>query len=292
MHMITILAAPYRANLDSERVDALRHLFDGGNAIWLADKLAAEFPANRLPEDALRIAEDTRMAGFDLVIQPTQGRRKAVLLADMDSTMIQQECIDELAAEAGVGERVADITARAMNGELNFHEALIERVGLLAGLSEDVIGRVLEQRITLAPGGRELIATMREQGAYTALVSGGFTSFTGPVAEMLGFDEHRANTLLADDGVLTGHVALPVLGREAKIDALHEITAAHGLTPQEAIAVGDGANDLGMLQLAGSGVALHAKPVVAAQAGIRIDHADLTALLYIQGYGRDEFASM
>ena len=229
------------------------------------------------------------MAGFDLVIQPTLGRRKAVLLADMDSTMIQQECIDELAAEAGVGPRVAEITARAMNGELNFHEALIERVGLLAGLDERIVQKVLDERITLAPGGQALVATMRAQGAYTALVSGGFTAFTSRIAKVLGFDEHRANALLADQGVLTGQVGLPILGREAKIEALEEITAARGLTPADAIAVGDGANDLGMIQLAGTGVALHAKPIVAAQAGVRIDHADLTALLYIQGYGRDEF---
>ena len=291
MHTVTLLAAPARSDLTTERVDAIRDLFEGGHAIWLADRLAVEFPADRLPEDAVQIAEDTRRAGFDLVIQPTAGRRKSVLLADMDSTMIQQECIDELAAEAGVGERVADITARAMNGELNFHEALIERVGLLAGLDEAVIGNVLDQRITLAPGGRELVATMRDQGAYTALVSGGFTAFTGPIARALGFDEDRANTLLAADGVLTGRVALPVLGHAAKVEALQEITAARGVSPAEAIVVGDGANDLGMIQLAGTGVALHAKPVVAAQAPIRINHGDLTALLYLQGYGRDEFVA-
>ncbi|TKW66694.1 MAG: phosphoserine phosphatase SerB [Paracoccus denitrificans] len=292
MFTVTVLAAPKRADLTQERVDALRDLLGGQQTIVLADGIAAEFPTDALPDDADAIAEDTRMAGFDLVIQPTQGRRKSVLLADMDSTMIQQECIDELAAEAGVGARVADITARAMNGELNFHEALIERVGLLAGLDERVIQKVLDERITLAPGGRELIATMREQGAYTALVSGGFTAFTSRIAETLGFDEHRANTLLADQGVLTGHVGLPVLGSAAKVDALEEITTARGLTVQDAIVVGDGANDLGMIKLAGTGVAMHAKPLVAAQAKVRIDHADLTALLYIQGYGRDEFATL
>ena len=290
MHTVTVLAAPARADLTPDRVDALRDLLGGGHTIWLADGIAAEFPADQLPADAGAIAEDTRLAGFDLVIQPTLGRRKSVLLADMDSTMIAQECIDELAAEAGVGPRVAEITARAMNGELNFHEALLERVGLLAGLEERVIQKVLDERITLAPGGRELVATMRAQGAYTALVSGGFTAFTSRIAEVLGFDEHRANSLLADEGVLTGHVGLPVLGSAAKVEALEEITAQRGLTPADAIVVGDGANDLGMIQLAGTGVALHAKPVVAAQAAVRIDHADLTALLYIQGYGRDEFA--
>ena len=289
MYTVTVLAAPARADLTEERVEALRDLFAGGHIIWLDDSIAAEFPAEALPPDAAAIADDTRLAGFDLVIQPTEGRRKAVLLADMDSTMIEQECIDELADMAGVGPRVAAITARAMNGELNFHEALIERVSLLAGLNELVIQQVLDERITIAPGGRALIATMRAQGAYCALVSGGFTAFTAPIAAELGFNEHRANALLADEGVLTGHVGLPILGREAKIEALEEITAQHGLTPADAIVVGDGANDLGMIQLAGTGVALHAKPVVAAQAGVRIDHGDLTALLYLQGYGRDEF---
>ncbi len=289
MYTVTVLAAPARADLTEDRVEALRDLFAGGHIIWLDDSIAAEFPAETLPADAAAIAEDTRLAGFDLVIQPTEGRRKAVLLADMDSTMIEQECIDELADMAGVGPRVADITARAMNGELNFHEALIERVALLAGLNELVIQQVLDERITIAPGGRVLIATMRAQGAYCALVSGGFTAFTAPIAAELGFNEHRANTLLADDGVLTGHVGLPILGFEAKIEALNDITAQHGLTPADAIVVGDGANDLGMIRLAGTGVALHAKPVVAAQAGVRIDHGDLTALLYLQGYGRDEF---
>ena len=289
MYTVTVLAAPARADLTEERVEALRDLFAGGHIIWLDDSIAAEFPAEALPPHAAAIADDTRLAGFDLVIQPTEGRRKAVLLADMDSTMIEQECIDELADMAGVGPRVAAITARAMNGELNFHEALIERVSLLAGLNELVIQQVLDERITIAPGGRTLIATMRAQGAYCALVSGGFTAFTAPIAAELGFNEHRANALLADEGVLTGHVGLPILGREAKIEALEEITAQHGLTPADAIVVGDGANDLGMIQLAGTGVALHAKPVVAAQAGVRIDHGDLTALLYLQGYGRDEF---
>lgn len=289
MYTVTVLAAPARADLTEERVEALRDLFAGGHIIWLDDSIAAEFPAEALPPDAAAIGDDTRLAGFDLVIQPTEGRRKAVLLADMDSTMIEQECIDELADMAGVGPRVAAITTRAMNGELNFHEALIERVSLLAGLNELVIQQVLDERITIAPGGRTLIATMRAQGAYCALVSGGFTAFTAPIAAELGFNEHRANALLADEGVLTGHVGLPILGREAKIEALEEITAQHGLTPADAIVVGDGANDLGMIQLAGTGVALHAKPVVAAQAGVRIDHGDLTALLYLQGYGRDEF---
>ncbi|MFT4012066.1 MAG: phosphoserine phosphatase SerB [Paracoccus sp. (in: a-proteobacteria)] len=289
MHTVTILAAPSRADLSPALVEKLRGVWNGGHALWLNQRIAAEFPVAGIPGDFWQVWEDLQAQGFDLAIQPTPQRRKAILLADMDSTMIQQECIDELADFAGVGERVAAITAAAMNGELNFHEALIARVGLLAGLAESVVEQVLDSRITLAPGGRQLVATMRAQGAYTALVSGGFTVFTGPVAAALGFDEHRANELMADQGVLTGHVALPILGREAKIEALEQIAAARGLTPAQAIAVGDGANDLGMLQRAGTGVALHAKPVVAAQVDLRINHGDLTALLYLQGYGAEEF---
>lgn len=289
MFTVTILAAPARADLSQSCVETLRQRWNAGHIIWLNPGIAAEFPLDAVPTDFWDVWQDLQDQGLDLAIQPTVGRRKAVLLADMDSTMIQQECIDELADFAGVGARVSAITARAMNGELNFHEALVARVGLLAGLRESVVDEVLDSRITLTPGGKTLIATMRAQGAYTALVSGGFTVFTGPVAAALGFDEHRANTLLVDDGVLTGHVALPVLGREAKIEALEEITAARGLTAADAIAVGDGANDLGMLQLAGTGVALHAKPAVAAQVDLRINHGDLTSLLYLQGYGADEF---
>ncbi|MDS9466370.1 phosphoserine phosphatase SerB [Paracoccus sp. MBLB3053] len=291
MFTVTVLAAPQRANLSRSLVEELRRDWKGGHVIWLNEGIAAEFPVERQPANFWQLWESLQAKGFDLAIQPTQGRRKSVLLADMDSTMIEQECIDELADFAGVGPRVAEITALAMNGELNFHEALVARVGLLAGLAESVIGEVLESRITLAAGGKQLVATMRGQGAYTALVSGGFTVFTGPVASALGFDEHRANELLADEGVLTGHVGLPILGREAKIEALEGITAKRGLSPSDAIAVGDGANDLGMLQLAGMGVALHAKPVVAAQVDLRINHGDLTALLYLQGYAAEEFVN-
>lgn len=291
MYTVSILASPARANLDDDTIMDLQRRWNGGHAIWLDHGTAAEFAIESPPADFDEIWAQLDGRGFDIAVQPTAGRRKAVLLADMDSTIIGQECIDELADMAGVGPRVAAITARAMNGELDFHEALIARVALLEGLPDAVIAQVLESRITLAAGGPTLVATMKANGAWTALVSGGFTDFTGPVADRLGFDEQRANVLLSDEGRLSGRVALPILGREAKVEALHEITATRGLTPVDAIAVGDGANDLGMLQLAGTGVALHAKPVVAAQAPIRINHGDLTALLYLQGYGRDEFVA-
>jgi phosphoserine phosphatase len=210
----------------------------------------------------------------------------------MDSTMIEQECIDELADEAGFGPRVAAITARAMNGELDFEQALRERVSLLRGLPESVIADVIAHRITLMSGGQTLLATMRANGAFAALVSGGFTAFTSAIAARLGFDEHRANTLLVANGLLTGQVADPILGREAKVQALQDITARLGITSDQAIAVGDGANDLGMLTLAGAGVALHAKPAVQAQCDLRINHGDLTALLYLQGYAISDFADV
>lgn len=292
MFIATLLTAPSAANLDPALVDNLRNAWGGGDAQWLATDEAAEFSIAQLPDNQWTVWADLQDLGVDLIIQPTRGRRKKMLLADMDSTMIQQECIDELADEAGVGERVKDITARAMNGELDFEGALTERVGLLAGLSERVIQDVLDCRITLMPGGTALLATMKANGAYAALVSGGFTAFTEHVASTLGFDENRANTLLVSDGELTGKVGLPILGREAKVAALKEITSKLGLDHSEVMAVGDGANDLGMLELAGAGVALHAKPSVAAQCDIRINHGDLTALLYIQGYAKSDFAGV
>ncbi|MBJ3763283.1 phosphoserine phosphatase SerB [Maribius pontilimi] len=275
--------------LDPAFADALRNAWGGGDAQWLAPDRAVEFAVTARPDNLWEVWAEAQKMQTDLVLQPAEGRRKSVLLADMDSTMIGQECIDELADMAGVGERVSDITARAMNGELDFEGALRERVGLLAGLDADVIDRVWRERITLTPGGDVLLATMKAHGGYTALVSGGFTAFTTRVAERLGFDMHRANELPQEGGKITGAVAEPILGREAKVQALKDICATRGLTPDDVMAVGDGANDLGMLQLAGAGVALHAKPSVAAQVERRINHGDLTALLYLQGYAEDEF---
>ncbi len=265
--------------------EALRNALGGGAIRWLAPDTAAEFPVAEASGDFAQIRADLDARGVDANLLPEANRRKRMLLADMDSTMIQQECIDELAEAAGLGAQVKHITARAMNGELDFEAALTERVALLKGLPEAVIAEVYGQRITFMPGGAALVSVMRGAGGYAALVSGGFTAFTTRVAAHLGFDEHRANTLLARDGHLTGEVALPILGRDAKVAALEEITARLGLTAQDVLAVGDGANDLGMLGRAGMGVALHAKPTVQAQCALRINHGDLTALLYLQGYG-------
>ena len=289
MYVATLLVNPDRPTLEPTLVESLRNAWGGGEALWLDPGIAAEFALAEIPGNRWDVWAELQGMGVDLVVQAAAGRRKKMLLADMDSTMIRQECIDELADEAGVGARVKDITARAMNGELDFEGALTERVGLLKGLPETVIAEVLDTRITLMPGGPALLATMKAAGAYAALVSGGFTAFTARVAETLGFDENRANTLLVAEGLLTGEVARPILGRDAKVAALEQISARLSLSAADVMAVGDGANDLGMLGRAGAGVALHAKPSVAAECDIRINHGDLSALLYIQGYARADF---
>lgn len=227
-------------------------------------------------------------AAVDIIVQPAATRRKKLFLADMDSTMIGQECIDELAAYVGLKDLVAGITERAMRGELEFEPALRERVALLKGIKTGVVDEIIAQRITLTPGGSELVRTMRANGAYTALVSGGFTVFTGPISQMIGFDEHRSNLLGVDGDALSGTVIEPILGKQAKLDSLVEMRTQRGLAPSETMAVGDGANDLAMLGEAGLGVAFRAKPAVAAAAAARLDHADLTALLYAQGYKGSE----
>lgn len=290
--MATLIANPATASLTPSLGIKASAAVNATGLYWLADGIACDLPLKDGTDAADAHAELSLAVGgapIDIVVQNQDTRRKKILIADMDSTMIQQECIDELAEEAGLRDMVAAITARAMNGEIAFEPALRERVALLKGLPVTVIDKVIASRITLMPGGPELVRTMKKHGAYTALVSGGFTIFTQRIAEMIGFHENSANILIDNGETLTGEVKEPILGREAKVAALKAICERLGLSPEEAIAVGDGANDLGMLQLAGTGVALHAKPVVAEQAKLRIDHGDLTALLYIQGYRKTDF---
>ena len=291
MYVATLITNPETPVLEASLIEALRNAWGGGEADWLNPGIAAEFTLPACPENFWQVWQDLQPQGIDLALQPAEGRRKRLLLADMDSTMIGQECIDELADEVGVGAHVAEITARAMNGELEFEDALRERVALLRGLDVSVIEKVIRERITFTQGGRELIATMKAKGAYAMLVSGGFTAFTAHVAQALGFDQHRANLLDIEDGKLTGRVAEPILGRAAKLAMLEELVAQFGLSFDDVMAVGDGANDLAMLGRAGAGVALHAKPVVAAECDLRVNHGDLTALLYLQGYSVDAFVT-
>ncbi|MGU3664100.1 phosphoserine phosphatase SerB [Methylobacterium sp. A49B] len=234
----------------------------------------------------------TALAGepIDLAVLPADAhRRKRLFLADMDSTMIEQECIDELAGTLGLKDHVAAITERAMRGEIAFEPALRERVALLKDIPVEAVDGLIAERLTLTPGGRTLVQTMRAHGARTCLVSGGFTLFTGPIAATIGFHKHRSNVLGVADGRLTGVVEDPIVGKAEKRAALIELRETLGLGPADTLAVGDGANDLDMLQEAGLGVAFRAKPAVAAAAQVRVEHGDLTALLYLQGYAAAEF---
>jgi phosphoserine phosphatase len=289
----TLICNPAGPALDSTVVDGARAILPSpGAPHWLFHEVAVDIPftgSEDIGAIAARLREARGDLPIDIVVQPQIDRRKKLFLADMDSTMIGQECIDELADFAGLKAHVAAITERAMRGEIAFEPALRERVALLKGLPVGVVDEVLQKRITLTPGGRELVATMRAHGAYTCLISGGFTLFTNTVAAMIGFQENRANELKVEDGKLTGEVAEPILGRAAKLATLIELRESFDLDTIDTLVVGDGANDLGMIETAGLGVAYHAKPAVAAAAAARIDHGDLTALLYAQGYRRDEF---
>ena len=282
--------------LDPFALNTARALLPHAQApVWLAQGIAADIPFSPESEiDQRALAARLRAAldgKIDVVVQPASHRRKKLFLADMDSTVIEQECIDELAAYLGLKEHVAKITERAMRGEIDFEPALRERVALLKGLPGAVADEVIEKHITLTPGARALVMTMRAHGAHTCLVSGGFTLFTTRIATMVGFDETHANALVLEGDRLAGRVKEPVFGRAAKLATLHELRARLGLSRDETLVVGDGANDLDMILEAGLGVAYRAKPKVAEAAAARIDHGDLTALLYAQGYRREEFAA-
>jgi phosphoserine phosphatase len=296
MTLVATLISPTSA-LDDVALGRARAVLPGMPSApeWLAKGSAADiFFSAGDKNDNRAIAERVREAlgdrAIDVVVQNAVGRSKRLFVADMDSTMIGQECIDELADLVGQKAHVAAITERAMRGELAFAPALRERVALLKGLPARVVDDVLAQRIVLTPGGRTLVATMRANGAYTCLVSGGFTAFADKIAQRIGFDETSANQLLIDaKGKLLGEVAEPILGREAKLATLLALRARLGLATEETLAIGDGANDLDMIRAAGLGIAFHAKPAVAAAAAARLDHCDLTAVLFVQGYRRDQF---
>jgi phosphoserine phosphatase len=295
-HVATLVCSPAAPALDDTILQRARAaLPQAGVPLWVEPGVAADIPftaAGAVERRACAELLRTGLVGLpvDVVVQAAAGRRKRLFLADMDSTMIGEECIDELADFVGLKTHVAAITERAMRGEIAFAPALRERVALLRGLHGSVVEEVIAGRLHLTPGGRLLVATMRANGAHTCLVSGGFTLFTQRIAAMIGFDEARANSLVvAADGTFVGEVAEPIFGRDEKLAALIELRRRFGLAPEQTLAAGDGANDAAMLAAAGLGVAYHAKPAVAAAADARIDHADLTALLYLQGYRRDEF---
>jgi phosphoserine phosphatase len=279
--------------LDSSLVERARSILAGAGAPHQLGPNAADIPFTaEKAGDQRALGESLRQlaAGLDVVLQPAANRRKKLFLADMDSTMIGQECIDELADYVGLKEHVASITDRAMRGDIAFEPALRERVALLRGLPARVVDEVIDQRIRLTSGARTLVATMRANGTFTCMVSGGFTLFTSRIATMIGFDETKANSLVLDGDKLAGTVAEPIFGREAKRETLVSLRQRLGIGKGETLVAGDGANDLGMILEAGLGVAYHAKPKIAAAAPARIDHGDLTALLYVQGYRRNEFA--
>ena len=285
-HILTLVANRSAMSLSPSVIARARDAVAGDTPVVLSTDEAVDIPVVAAPDmDAVRAALDG--APIDALVTAAAGRRKALLIADMDSTIVTGETLDELADFAGLKARIAAITARAMNGELDFKAALRERVAMLRGLPVDALEKTW-QRVRLTPGARELVATMRAHGAYTALVSGGFSFFTSRVAALCGFDMHRSNELLDDGATLTGYVGEPILDRDTKLATLTGLAVERGLPMSAALAVGDGANDLDMLLAAGLGVAFRAKPIVAAQARARVEHADLRALLFAQGYRRED----
>ena len=298
MHFVlTVIGGPDSRALDASVLDAaMLALGEAGAShaapIWLDPGIACDIPIESAMPKSAELAVRERLAGahLDLAVLPVEGRRKALLVADMESTIIAEELLDELADFLGIRPQIAEITARSMAGELDFEPAIKERVRLLAGLPAATLAQV-GARVTLNPGARTLVQTMRAQGAHTALVSGGFTHFTEDVRARCGFHEAHGNRLIVTDGALSGEVGEPILGPPAKRETLESLCAELGLTAQDTCAVGDGSNDVAMVEVAGLGVAYRAKSVLRAAAPICIDHGDLTALLYLQGYRRDEFRS-
>jgi len=294
LSVVTLVSPATIAALDDVLLRRLaQSLPEVQQTIWLDEKLAADIVLAAPVTKALKAQVHDALAGLpiDFFVQPLALRRKKLLVADMDSTMIEQECLDELADFAGLKAHIAAITARAMRGDIPFEPALRERVALLKGLDARVIGQIIAERISLTPGAQTLVRTMRAHGAYTVLVTGGFTAFSRDIALRIGFDAHVANVLGMTDGRLNGNIEDPVLGRAAKCDVLKRYREEFNLSPDETLATGDGANDLDMLAEAGLGVAFHAKPAVAAAAQARVEHGDLTALLYAQGYRRADFVA-
>lgn len=295
--VLTLLVDPAAPTLTGPQVElAAAALAESGAAVgdadWLADGVACDIPFDSLDPDlgGASVRQFLADAPVDIFAQASVGRRKLLLVADMDSTTIGQECIDELADFAGRREEVSRITDQAMRGELDFAEALRARAKMLRGLGLKEMERAYVERIRLNPGARALVQTMRKAGAYAALVSGGFTFFTSRVRDAAGFDFDLANELVLESDVVTGEVTPPILDRSAKLAALERLSAEHRLDLSQTLAVGDGDNDLSMIQASGLGVAYHARPLVAAAARARIDHGDLTALLYLQGYRQADFA--
>lgn len=288
MPVLSLIANPADSELNPALAEAIR-AETGGELNWLSHGIACDIAEPTAPQ-ALEVARNIiGSKAVDANVVPTEGRRKKLLVADMDSTMIEQECIDELAAALDLKPQVAEITERAMRGELDFGQALDTRVALLKGLERSKIEEIRREAITLMPGGRALVQTMKAYGAYASLVSGGFTFFADYFAKRIGFDEAIANVLEFDGDRLTGTVTKPIVDKNTKKNRLMALAAERGLELSQTMAVGDGANDLDMIGVAGFGVAIHAKPVVAEAAGLRIDHGDLTALLYLQGFSEDDF---
>jgi phosphoserine phosphatase len=285
--VLVLVANPLDPALDRKLVEAIQHE-TGGEINWLHQRIACEIHDPKAADPVHTARQLVAGKPIDAGLVPSANRRKKLLVADMDSTMIEQECIDELADAVGIKDQVAEITRRAMNGELDFEQALRTRVGLIKGLDRKVIEEIRRERITLAPGGRALVHTMKAFGAYTSLVSGGFTLFADYFARRIGFDEAVANVLEFDGERLRGTVAEPIVDKTTKLARLQTLAAEKAIPMEQTMAVGDGANDLDMIKASGLGVAVHAKPHVAAEADVRIDFADLTALLYLQGFEEED----